>query len=54
MGIVRTNKIGSDTQYYICEREEWEAMNQEEKEKAVQVGVWGVIEAHPENADYNK
>jgi hypothetical protein len=34
-GIVRTNKNGSDVEFDICTREEWEKMSEDEQNKAL-------------------
>lgn len=40
-GTVRTDKVGSDCEFEICLKEEWDAMTEEERESAILEAMWG-------------
>lgn len=46
-GEVRTNKVGSETQFEICTLEEWEKMTEEEQQAALIEAMWKRIDVYP-------
>ena len=48
-GTVCTNKQGSDSQFDICTREEWNDMTEQEQSKALIEAMWesGAIDVFP-------
>lgn len=48
-GTVRTNKFGSNCEFYICEREEWNKLSEGERDKLLMEAMWdaGVVEVYP-------
>lgn len=53
LGIVRTNRVGSDSNFEICTRKEWDAMTTEQRQKELIDAMWasGIIDVFPDNAD---
>lgn len=47
-GIVHTNKIGSDCEFEIATREEWEAMTEKRRETRIIEAMWesGQVEVY--------
>jgi hypothetical protein len=45
-GAVRTNKVGSECIFEVCEKEEFEKMTEEEQSQALVQAAWdsGVVE----------
>lgn len=48
-GTVRTNKVGSECTFYICTREEWAAMSEDEQDKALMEALYesGILDVYP-------
>lgn len=48
-GTVRTNKVGSDCTFEICELDEWNQMNESMQEKALEEAMWssGILNVFP-------
>ncbi len=48
-GTVRTNKVGSDCEFVICSKEEWDILNDVEKNTLLIEAMWnsGILDVYP-------
>lgn len=55
-GTVRTNVVGSGCEFVICTREEWEAMTEEQQQKALVDAMWdsGILDVFPNEPDQDE
>lgn len=51
IGCVATNKIGSEVEFYVCEREEWNSLSEKEQHKMLMEAAFesGMFEIYLKN-----
>jgi hypothetical protein len=51
VGIVATNKVGSNCEFDICSEEEWGSMSEDDQQKALIEAMWesGILDVYPKD-----
>lgn len=51
IGCVATNKVGSEVEFYVCERKEWESLSEEEQYQMLMDAAFesGIFEIYLKN-----